>query len=116
MDLAASDIADELKARGARCKACPGQSPTLFLLRQTFGPRVLLDIDDVAAAIGVASKTIRNKIPTEWPIPAQLIQGRWRMHVAAVAQAIDSGALDFYQRRRRGRPRKAESSPPSEPL
>lgn len=111
MDRANSNNASDTTARAALCKACPGQSPTLFFLRQTFGARLLLDIDDVAAATGVAPKTIRNKIPHEWPINAQFVQGRWRMHILAVAQAIDSGALDFYRRRRRGRPRKTESSP-----
>ena len=80
--------------------------PTLYLLRETFGAKILLDIEDVAAITGVKSKTIRNKIPADWPIHAQLVQGRWRMHIVAVAEAIDSGALDFYRRRRRGRPRK----------
>lgn len=96
------------------CKACPVHSRTLAMLRESFGPQIMLGIDDVATVTGVAAKTIRNKIPSEWPIPAQFIQGRWKMHVAALAEAIDTGALDFYRRRRRGRPRKSEQASPRE--
>jgi len=88
---------------------------TLHLLRETFGAKLLLDIEDVAAITGVKSKTIRNKIPSEWPIEAQFVQGRWRMHIVAVAKAIDGGALDFYRRRRRGRPRKNAGDHPPAP-
>lgn len=95
-----SDIAAASSRRSAT------HSVTLALLRETYGAKILLDIEDVAEITGVKSKTIRNKIPAEWPIQAQLVQGRWRMHIVAVAEAIDSGALDFYRRRRRGRPRK----------
>lgn len=74
------------------------------LLIEKYG--ILLSVGEVALVLKYKERTIRNLMSSNnWPIPIVQVQGSIRMHVADVAEYINSSVVF---RKKRGRPRKTK--------
>lgn len=85
-------------------------SSTLALLQHMYPGAVLLDTEQVAQAVGLSAKTVRNLGP-RFAVPPVKIGGSCRFKIVDVAAVIDSGMVvqetDVTTAKRpRGRPRK----------
>lgn len=84
---------------------------TLAMLQSLYPGAVLLDTNQVAAAVGLSAKTIRN-LQGKFPIQSIKLGENRRFRMVDVAAAIDSGIElptpieKNEQKRGRGRPRK----------
>lgn len=91
---------------------------TLAMLQSLYPGAVLLDTNQVAAAVGLSAKTIRN-LQGKFPIPSLKLGENRRFRLVDVAAAIDAGitpepqpqALASQPKRSRGRPRKVAGDP-----